>query len=155
MDVNDIPAELLELIDRPLCAQISTVSPKGAPQTSLVWFERRGTEIIMMSHKDAPKVRNLRQNPKMEAIVVDPGREVSAGSPVYARLTGTAEIRPYEDGIEDLLARRYGHPDGYPSDGEPMDDVVVTIHMTIRRVSGFGPYNYGESWVPDEANAQV
>jgi PPOX class probable F420-dependent enzyme len=126
-----------ELLDRPLVAVISTVSPAGRPQSSVIWFERRDDAIVLFSGADTPKVRNLRANPAIEVLVVDPDRELGAGTPYYLRLSGTAEIRPREDDIEHRLARRYGHPDGYPKKYGPVGD-IVTIHVTVRRVSGVG-----------------
>lgn len=131
--------EVVELLDRPLVGHISTVSPSGKPQASIVWFERRGEGIIIFSDVAAPKVRNLRQNPSMELLVVDPERELGAGTPLYVRLTGRAAVRPREPDIEHRLARRYGHPDGYPKDWGEVGE-IVTIWMSVERVSGVGPF---------------
>ena len=104
----------------------------------------------MMSPVDAPKVRNLKANPRIDIIVVDPERQTDPGTPCYVRLTGTAELRPHEEGIEHRLSRRYGFPDGYPEHWGPVGD-IYTIHVAVRRVSGRGPYRDGESWEADEA----
>ncbi len=141
-----IPAAVQELLDQPLAAHITTVSPAGVPQSSVVWFERRGTELVMFSGAESPKVRNLREDPTIVVIVLDTERTVMPGAPVFARLTGTGEVRPAEEGIEHRLAKRYGQPNGYPN---PLGK-IVNIHITVRSVSGVGPYP-GESWVPADA----
>jgi PPOX class probable F420-dependent enzyme len=137
-----------ELLDRPLVAHISTVSPSGRPQASIVWFERRGEEIAIFSRTRDPKVRNLQRDPRIDVLVVDPDRELGAGTRCYLRLTGTADIRPAENGIHHRLARRYGHPDGYPKTfGDPGE--LVNIHVTVERVSGLGPFDGADSWLGD------
>jgi hypothetical protein len=142
-ELSAFPPAVEELLDRPLVATISTVSPAGVPQSSVVWFERRDIELVLFSSASTPKVRNLQANPAIDVIVVDPARTVMPGSPVYARLTGTGAVRPAEQGIEHRLARRYGQPEGYPA---TLGD-IVNIHITVRHVSGVGPFP-GESWVP-------
>jgi PPOX class probable F420-dependent enzyme len=142
-----LPPIVRELLDQPLAAHISTVSPSGMPQASIVWFERREEEVVMFSSARDAKVRNLQQNPRIDVVVVDPDRELGAGTPCYVRLTGTADIRPAEDGIQHCLARRYGHGDGYPKEyGDPGE--LVNIHVTVERVSGLGPCS-GGSWLEE------
>jgi PPOX class probable F420-dependent enzyme len=130
-----LPPTVRELLDRPLVAHISTVSPSGRPQASIVWFERRGDEIVLFSRASDPKVRNLRRNPHIDVVVVDPERQLGAGTPGYTRLTGTADVRAAEPGIHHRLARRYGHPHGYPA-GYGDLGTIVNIHVSVQRVSG-------------------
>jgi PPOX class probable F420-dependent enzyme len=130
-----LPSTVRELLDRPLAAHISTVSPAGRPQASIVWFERRGDEIVLFSRASDPKVRNLLRNPHIDVLVVDPDRQLGAGTPGYARLTGTAAVRPAEPGIHHRLARRYGHPGGYPGEYGELGE-IVTVHVSVQRVSG-------------------
>ncbi len=42
---------------------LTTVSPDGAPQTSLVWFLWDGDEFQIYSMAGKPKLRNIRHNP--------------------------------------------------------------------------------------------
>lgn len=130
------PQSVRDLLDRPLVAIVSTVSPTGRAQSSIVWFERRGDELVIFTPADSHKVRNLRANPHIVIVVVDPDRSIGAGTPCYVRLTGTADLRPAEDGIADAMARRYGHPDGYPWPIGP----ILNIHVPVERVSGLGPF---------------
>jgi PPOX class probable F420-dependent enzyme len=146
-DPVPFPAAVQELLDQPLVAHISTLSPSGVPQSSVVWFERRGTELVMFSGAESPKVRNLKENPAVVVIVVDPEQTVMPGAPAYVRLTGTGEVHPAEEGIEHRLAKRYGQPNGYP---DPLGE-IVNIHITVRDVSGVGPFP-GESWVPEDGS---
>ena len=114
-----------------------------------MWVERREEEVVLFSAADSPKVRNLRANPRIDVIVVDPDRDLGAGTPCFLRLIGTADVRAAEDGIADRIAGLYGHEDGFPADlGE-----LVNIHMTVQRFSGLGPFGGGAdsaaSWRED------
>lgn len=42
---------------------LTTVSPQGVPQTSLVWFWWDGESFLIYSQQDMPKVRNIGANP--------------------------------------------------------------------------------------------
>jgi len=44
---------------------LTTVSPDGQPQTSPVGYAWDGETFVIISRPDAPKVRNLRVNPKV------------------------------------------------------------------------------------------
>lgn len=140
------PDEVVQLLDRPVTATVCTVNPDGSPQSTVVWFERRGTELALFASEDSIKVRNVRHNPRVEVIVIDHERQRYPGVPVYVRLIGTAEVKPGEPDIADRLAIRYGEPDGYPREL----GAYVNIHITPKRMTGFGPYDGGGTggWVP-------
>jgi PPOX class probable F420-dependent enzyme len=139
------PDEVVKLLDRPVTATICTVNPDGSPQSTVVWFERRGGELALFAWEDAIKVRNIRRDPRVEVIVIDHERERDPGVPTYVRFIGTAEVGPGEPGMPDRLAIRYGNPDGYPRTlGE-----YVSVRVTPKRMTGWGPYADGAlgGWV--------
>jgi PPOX class probable F420-dependent enzyme len=135
VDVS-FPAPLRELLDAPVTAVVSTSSSTGGPQSSVTWFERRDDEIAFFAEPETAKVRNLRRDPRIVLVVVDPERAHAPGVPAYVRLTGTARIEPGEPDFADRLARAYGNPDGYPWPIVP----YVNVHITVTRISGLGPF---------------
>lgn len=140
-----LPPAARELLDGPTVAHISTVTPAGRPQASIVWVERRGDELVLFSRESNAKVRNLRNNPRIDVVLVDPDRQLLPGIPCYLRLTGTAEVRDAEEGIPDRIARIYGHEKGYPGNPGKLEE-LVNIHITVERYSGMGPFgNAGDS----------
>lgn len=140
---------LIELLDQPLTAALSTVSPSGLPHSSLVWFERRAEKIVIFAEDDTFKVRSLRRKPDVVLLIVDPVRALGSGVPAYVRLTGKASLRPGEPGLPDRLAVRYGNPDGYPWPLGPYS----TIDVSITRVGGLGPFPTRRlgGWLPTPA----
>jgi PPOX class probable F420-dependent enzyme len=145
------PDEVVKLFDRPLTATICTGNADGSPQSTVVWFEWSEEQIVLFAWEDSVKARNIRRDPRVEVIVIDHERERYPGVPVYVRVVGTAEVRPGDPGIPDRLAIRYGEPDGYPRELGPF----VNIHITPKRMTGFGPYAGGamEGWIPAAGGA--
>ena len=48
---------------------LSTLSPRGAPITSAVWFALADGEIVISTPADRPKARNARLDPRVSFIV--------------------------------------------------------------------------------------
>ena len=55
--------EVLGRLDAEPIVWLTTVRPNGQPQTSPVWFLRRGDEYIIYSLPDTARVSNIRSNP--------------------------------------------------------------------------------------------
>lgn len=129
-----LPTSVADLLDLPVLAHLSTCGAGGHPQASVVWFERRGADLVLFAGQDAVKVKNLQRSPRVVLVMIDPETPEYAGVPAYVRLSGAAQILAPEPGIQDRLARRYGHPDGYPFSRKP----YVTIRVAVERISGYG-----------------
>ncbi len=143
--LSDAPL-LCDLLDRPIPVHVSTVSPLGHPQASLVWTERRGDELAMFFEESSIKARNIEQNPRVSVIVVDDETRIGPGVPVYAQLSGLARVVSSEPDLPDRMARAYGSPEGYSYGSGPF----VTVLIDIRRISGLGPLGRGTlgGWAP-------
>jgi PPOX class probable F420-dependent enzyme len=134
---EDWPAALDDLLDRPVVAIAGTVNRDGSPQSSVIWLERRGRRLVFFADPDSLKVRNLRRDPRIVVVLVDPTREAAPGVPAYARLTGRATVRNGEPAFPDRLARAYGNPDGYPF---AHDEAFVDVEIEVDRLGGTEPY---------------
>jgi PPOX class probable F420-dependent enzyme len=87
--LDEKPAVRRRLEDA-VVAWLTTVSPAGQPQSSPVWFIVDGDELLVYSLANAPRVRNIRANPRV-ALNLDSARD---GDEV---LTMEAEARIAED----------------------------------------------------------
>ena len=130
-----LPASHLDLLTRPICGVLTTVGPDGQPQSSLVWVDFDGECARVNTTFERQKGRNLRANPKVSLLVVDPddtGR--------FIQIRGDAELVT-AGALEhlDALTRRYtrhpcyyGHV--YPLERQAQETrVVCRIHA--RRVT--------------------
>ena len=72
------PNEITEVLNRPLSQELlardltrlAYVAPDGTPRNVPIGFTWNGTEIVMCTSKNAPKLPALRQNP-MVALTID------------------------------------------------------------------------------------
>lgn len=99
-----IPASHLDLLTRPVHGVLTTVMPDGAPQCSLVWVDTDGEHVLINTTLERQKGRNMRANPKVTLLVIDPndsGRWVEVRGHVHEITCEGAEAHA------DSLTRRY------------------------------------------------
>jgi len=75
-----LPAMLQDLpdvegrLDAALVIWLTTVTPAGQPQSSPVWFIREGDDLVVRSLANAPRLRNIRGNPRVALNLDGDGR---------------------------------------------------------------------------------
>lgn len=67
-----IPASHVDLLERPLLAALTTLLPDGQPQTQPVWFDADGQRLLVNTMRGFAKERNMRRDPRVTLLVVDP-----------------------------------------------------------------------------------
>ncbi len=67
-----IPGSHLDLLLRPVHGVLSTIMPDGQPQSSLVWVDYDGADVLINTTLERQKCRNMLANPKVSLLVVDP-----------------------------------------------------------------------------------
>ena len=89
--------DLKALLAQPLVAKIATVSAKGEPRITPIWFGHQDGSMLMNTFEDSALVRNLKRDPKC-AFVVD-----SRDYPyVGVHYWGTATVEGPEDDVEGI-----------------------------------------------------
>lgn len=130
---STLPAGFGDLLDRPLFAHLSTVTPDGAPQSSVMWFGWDGEHILFTHTSTRQKYRNVQAEPRIAFSVVDPENGYR-----YLEVRGTVvSMEPDENGAAfyQSLMQRYGsvypvpdadtrvvlkvRPDAFVAGGEP------------------------------------
>ncbi len=108
--VLTIPGSHRDLLARPICGVFTTMGLDGQPQSSLVWVDFDGECARVNTTLERQKGRNVRRNPKVSLLVVDPD-----DSARFVQIRGDAEL--VTEGAEahlDALTRRYTrHPRFY------------------------------------------
>ncbi|GAA3966253.1 pyridoxamine 5'-phosphate oxidase family protein [Actinomadura viridis] len=97
------PNETTEILNRPLSremlardiARLAYVAKDGTPRNVPIGFSWNGTEIVMCTAKNAPKLAHLRQNPAV-ALTID----TEVHPPTILLIRGHAEL-DVTDGIPD------------------------------------------------------
>ena len=105
-----IPASHRSLLERDVVGVLTTLMPDGRPHSTLVWVGFEGGLACVNTTLERQSGRNLRADPRVSLLVVDPD-----DTSRFLQVRGTAEL--VTDGAErhlDRLTRRYtGHPAYY------------------------------------------
>jgi PPOX class probable F420-dependent enzyme len=84
-------------LDTPRFAVMGTVNPDKSPHLSVVWYERRGDEVIVNTTQARVKARNLEADPRVSLLIGQAER--------YVRLDGVAKAVAFGDeALKDIHA---------------------------------------------------
>ena len=67
-----IPDSHKDLLEGGIVATMTTVSPKNKPENTIVWFSWDGTHILVNTKEGRRKDRNVRKNPHVALLILDP-----------------------------------------------------------------------------------
>lgn len=120
-----IPADLADLLERPVFGALGTVRPDGTVQVNPMWFQYDGERIRFTHTTKRAKYRNLQQNPSMSLLVIDPDDPMR-----YLELRGKlVEFVPDPSGaFYVVLGKRYGNPAQEPPADSP-DRVIIVMSV--------------------------
>ena len=130
-----IPASHVDLLTRPICGVLTTFGPRGQPESSLVWVDHDGGCARINTTMERRKCRNLRANPRLSLLIVDPDNTAR-----YIQIRGDAELatagaREHLDALTRTYTAHpgyYGHI--YPLEQETRETrVICRIHA--RRIT--------------------
>jgi PPOX class probable F420-dependent enzyme len=71
---DQIPASHRDLAECPPVAALTTVTPGGYPQTSVVWCDFDGQDLRVNTMRGFAKERNMRRDPRVTLLCYDPHR---------------------------------------------------------------------------------
>jgi PPOX class probable F420-dependent enzyme len=121
-----VPEDHLDLLERPVVANLATVRPSGAPQVNPMWFVWDG-EVIKFTHTDErQKFKNLETEPRVAVAIQDPDNPYR-----YLEVRGVvSDITPDPEGaFYRELAVRYGRDRGTPPRDAP-HRVIISVTIT-------------------------
>jgi PPOX class probable F420-dependent enzyme len=114
---DEIPASHRDLAQCPPVAALSTVTPGGYPQTSVVWCDTGGRCLRVNTMRGFAKERNMRRNPRVTLLCYDPHRPLR-----YLEVRGKVAEMTEAGAAEhlDVLASKYaGRPIRFFGDAIP------------------------------------
>lgn len=129
-----LPDKLKQLLDGRVIITLTTVQPDGSPQSSPVWVKRDGDDLLVSTTTNRRKYLNIRQDPRVTVLVVDPEQPYS-----YAEVRGS--VTTTTDGgpeLIDELARKYTDLASYAewNPNHTQDAPRVVLRITPRKVVG-------------------
>ena len=131
----EVPAPLRYLLDSTAVAFVSTIGPRGEPQTTPLWFLHADGAVLISLVEGRQKLRNLRRDPRISLVVVDPARPTR-----YVELRGHIDHLVADPGrtLELRIARKYAAvaPSG-AAESEQDDDGLprYTTRVVVEKVT--------------------
>lgn len=114
---------------------LTTVGADAAPQPSPVWFLWDGTDVLIYSQPDTPKIRNIARNPCIALNFDGDGR----GGNIIV-ITGEARVDPRTPPAHDMPAYVTKYQQGFKriqvSPESFAQRYSVPIRITLQRVRG-------------------
>ncbi len=124
-----IPPELMPLLESRAVAFVSTVGPRGEPQTTPLWFLWEDGVLRFSLVEGRQKLRNLRRDPRVSVVVVDP-----ADPTWYVELRGHVDELTADPDLvlERKVAEKYA---GLHVDVEPPDTQRFAAAVVVERIT--------------------
>ena len=126
-----LPDAVLDLLQGASPCVITTLLPDGSPHATEVWVDVDGDQVLVNSVDTHQKVRNVRRDPRVALVVIDPentSRHAALRGRVVEVITEGAR-----DHIEKLSQRYTGAP--YPWWGG-RDQTRVILRIEVDKVGG-------------------
>jgi PPOX class probable F420-dependent enzyme len=111
---EQIPASHRDLVQCPPVAALTTVTPQGYPQTSVVWCDFDGDCVRVNTMRGFAKERNMRANPRVTVLCYDPHQPLRYLE-VRGRVVELTEAGAAEH-LDQLASKYAGRPIHYFGD---------------------------------------
>jgi len=123
MSSSIVPQTHEDILQSTTLAIVSTLGPKGEPQTSPVWFGWDGNVLRFSHTKARQKYRNLKRDPRIAVTLVDPANPYR-----YIEIRGTATIEddPTKAYI-DVMSKKYTGNEHYQGNQPGDERVIITV----------------------------
>jgi PPOX class probable F420-dependent enzyme len=127
--IVEIPGEFHDLLASTAIALVGTIGKRGEPQVTPLWFLWDGERVRISLVDGRQKLRNLRRNPAISVVVVDPARPT-----YYIELRGRIDelVADPEFALEQAIARKYT---GSWSDVEPPGTTRFATSVIVDRIT--------------------
>jgi PPOX class probable F420-dependent enzyme len=128
---------LPQLFDKELVAFLTAVKENGQPQTSPVWFQRDGDDIVVYNRPDARRLSSIETNAQV-ALALRGDRQghalvsLEGTAVVESQLPRAKELPGYEEKYADEIADLGWTPDSFS------DEYSVGVRITVTRVRASG-----------------
>lgn len=137
--LSELSPAVLQFLDTPNIATVSTINRDGTPQTTYVIFMRAGDEMQFSTLSPNQKAKNLRRNPRLTFAIIDPQNTqkwvIISGTATVGEIGG-ADVWEYME----ANARRRMSPEeakAYVERAKSDPRVLVRITPVKIRTSGF------------------
>ncbi|MFZ1866605.1 MAG: PPOX class F420-dependent oxidoreductase [Polyangiales bacterium] len=109
--MKEIPKAFADILKKPSFAHLSTLMADGGPQSSPVWIDTDGSQLVVNSAEGRVKDRNIRRDPRVAISVADPE------NPYRCLMIRGRVSKITKDGADEhinRMAKKYMGVDEYP-----------------------------------------
>jgi PPOX class probable F420-dependent enzyme len=141
-----IPHSHRDLLLRPVHGVLSTLMPDGQPQSSLVWVDYDGLDVLINTTLERQKCQNILNNPKVSLLVVDPentSRYIEIRGQV-AEITTNRAITHADRLTQRYTNKKYFYGDIYPV-GRQYQETRVIVKIRPSKVTLDAYFNQDRS----------
>jgi len=92
-----LPDDVRAFLDAPRFAVLATIRADGSPHLTVVWYERRGDEVIVNTTAPRSKARNIERDPRVSLLVGEMEQYVRVEGDARVVATGAAAVRDIHD----------------------------------------------------------
>lgn len=129
-----IPDAFKDLVDDAVFVNVSTVSPDGQPQATVVWWDRDDETIQINTTKDRQKYKNFQRDPHVALLAFDPKNPYR-----WMQIRGVVESITEEGGRDHIesLSRKYTgqhYYGGFNKWSNPEDETRVVVRIRPEKV---------------------
>ena len=116
-----IPESHADILGKKGFAHMATLGPHGEPQSSPVWYEWDGENLLISQTTGRQKYKNLQREPRLAVSITDPDNPY-----LYLEIRGSvvAIDDDPDNALINALAKKYIDQDEYPWN-QPGDHRVV------------------------------
>jgi len=132
-----IPAEYMDLFQKPTFAHLATLMPDGTPHVTSVWVDYDGRHILVNSTRGRQKDRNIENRREVAIEIPDPenpNRYLAVRGPVVAITEEGADAHLNQ------LARRYLNREEYPASMRLPGEVRRIYKILPKKVTVWDPF---------------
>jgi PPOX class probable F420-dependent enzyme len=127
---GEIPTSHRDLVECPVVATLTTVTPDGYPHTSVVWCDFDGECIRVNTMRGFVKDRNMRRDPRVTLLCFDPHQPLRYLE-VRGRVTEITESGAREH-LDRLASKYAGRPTRFFGDSVPARFAETEIPVIFR-----------------------
>jgi len=130
-----IPNAHGDLFQKPVHGVLTTMMPDGAPQSSIVWVDYDGEHVLINTTLERQKGRNMRANPKVTILVIDPkdsSRWVEVRGLVMEMTRSGAEAHADKLTQRYCPGKRHFYGDVYPPEQKEKETRVIVKIQPIK-----------------------
>ena len=124
-----IPESHMDLVEQPIVATLTTITPDGKPHATVIWRFFDGSHFLFITSRHLQKAKNIEANPQVSLLVIDP-----QNSGRYLEVRGVVEEITEAGALDQLdqMTQFYTKKSSYYGDIVPAENKGTRTHIICK-----------------------